>query len=78
MKTPEELNTLKNEVETQNKKLSKVSEEKLTQVSGGVPGFVVKHNLPDCEANDLIPMEKHLGDNSEEDEKRPRTDKILR
>ena len=78
MKTPEELNTLKNEVETLNKKLSKVSEEKLTQVSGGVPGFVVKHNLPDCEANDLIPMEKHLGDNSEEDEKRPRTDKILR
>ena len=78
MKTPEELNALKNEVETLNKKLAELTEEELTQVSGGVPGFVVKHNLPDCEANDLIPMEKHLGDNSEEDEKRPRTDKILR
>ena len=35
MKTPEELNTLKSEVETLNKKLAELTEEELTQVSGG-------------------------------------------
>ena len=35
MKTPEELNALKNEVETLNKKLAELSEEELAQVSGG-------------------------------------------
>ena len=36
MKTPEELNALKNEVETMNKKLAELTEEELSQVSGGV------------------------------------------
>ena len=36
MKTPEELNALKNEVETLNKKLAELSDEELSQVSGGV------------------------------------------
>ena len=36
MKTPEELNALKNEVEALNDKLSTLSEEELAQVSGGV------------------------------------------
>ena len=35
MKTIEELNTLKNEVETLNKKLAELTEEELAQVSGG-------------------------------------------
>ena len=35
MKTLEELNTLKNEVETLNKKLAELSDEELSQVSGG-------------------------------------------
>ena len=35
MKTKEELNALKNEVETMNKKLSELSEEELEQVAGG-------------------------------------------
>ena len=41
MKTPEELNALKEEVETVNKKLAELTEEELAQVSGGlvVPGF---------------------------------------
>ena len=40
MKTKEALNTLKEEVETQNKKLVELSEEELAQVSGGlVPDF---------------------------------------
>ena len=35
MKTKEELNALKEEVETQNKKLHELTEEELAQVSGG-------------------------------------------
>ena len=35
MKTKEELNALKNEVETLNKKLADLSEEDLNQVTGG-------------------------------------------
>ena len=36
MKTEEELNALKEEVETLNKKLAELTEEELAQVSGGV------------------------------------------
>ena len=36
MKTKEELNALKEEVETLNKKLAELTEEELSQVSGGV------------------------------------------
>ena len=36
MKTKEELNALKNEVEVLNQKLSALTEEELAQVSGGV------------------------------------------
>ena len=36
MKTKEELNALKNEVEALNDKLSTLTEEELTQVTGGV------------------------------------------
>ena len=35
MKTKEELNNLKEEVETQNKKLHELTDEELEQVSGG-------------------------------------------
>ena len=35
MKTPEELNALKNEVETMNKKLAELTEEEMAQVTGG-------------------------------------------
>ena len=38
MKTKEELNTLKNEVETLNNKLAELTEDELTQVIGGVGG----------------------------------------
>ena len=38
MKTPEELNALKEKVETLNKKLAELTEEELTQVSGGGDG----------------------------------------
>lgn len=36
MKTPEELNALKEEVKTMNKKLAELSEDELAQVSGGI------------------------------------------
>ena len=42
MKTKEELNALKEEVETLNKKLHELTEEELAQVSGGDSGEEVK------------------------------------
>ena len=36
MKTKEELNALKEEVETLNKKLAELNEEELAEVSGGI------------------------------------------
>ena len=38
MKTKEELNALKEEVETMNKKLAELTEEELAQVAGGYTG----------------------------------------
>ena len=40
MKTAEELNALKEEVETLNKKLAELTEEELAQVFGGAAGSV--------------------------------------
>ena len=40
MKTKEELNSLRNKVEALNRKLAELSEEELTQVSGGAAGSV--------------------------------------
>ena len=45
MKTNEELNALKEEVETVNKKLAELTAEELAQVSGGV--------LPVCDKPDV-------------------------
>ena len=39
MKTTEELNALKEEVETMNKKLAELTEEELEQVTGGKLGY---------------------------------------
>ena len=44
MKTPEELNALKEEVETLNKKLAELTDEELAQVSGGATGTVKAFN----------------------------------
>ena len=50
MKTKEELNALKEEVETVNKKLAELTEEELTQVSGGLLLPIFRGNLnPDFE-----------------------------
>ena len=47
MKTKEELNALKEEVETLNKELHELTEEELTQVSGGFePGSSAQIRLP--------------------------------
>ena len=49
MKTKEELNALKEEVEALNKKLAELTDEELAQVSGGVlPGDgMLDFGLPD-------------------------------
>ena len=47
MKTPEELNVLKEEIETLNKKLSELTAEELTQVTGG-EGAVTLCWCPEC------------------------------
>ena len=44
MKTPEELNALKEELETLNKKLAELTEEELSQVAGGWTEYT-KNNI---------------------------------
>ena len=46
MKTKEELNTLRNEIDVLNKKLAELSEEELAQVTGGI-GYRIPNNY-DC------------------------------
>ena len=46
MKTKEELNALKEEVETVSKKLAELTEEELEQVSGGT-GFIYEQPVPE-------------------------------
>ena len=46
MKTKEELNALKEEIETVNKKLSDLTDEELEQVSGGMFGHLRTIVLP--------------------------------
>ena len=47
MKTPEELNVLKEEIETLNKKLAELTKEELAQVAGG-EGAVTMCWCPEC------------------------------
>ena len=52
MKTKEELNELKKEVEALNKKLRELNEEELSQVIGGVGGiFVIDETKQQYEIN---------------------------
>ena len=51
MKTKEELNALKEEVETLNKKLHELTEEELAQVSGGIIVFEKKYGGSDWNEN---------------------------
>ena len=61
MKTKEELNALKEEVETLNKKLHELTEEELAQVSGGADREppVVELEPADREPTDLEPTVSH-------------------
>ena len=58
MKTKEELNALKEEVETLNKKLHELTEEELAQVSGGIVPPSQREDLPERTA----PLYVELGD----------------
>ena len=46
MKTKEELNALKEEVETVSKKLHELTDEELAQVSGGMKQKLIPDTLP--------------------------------
>ncbi len=46
MKTKEELNELKREVETLNQKLAELSEDELAEVTGGMQGSAIESLLP--------------------------------
>ena len=54
MKTKEELNALKEEVETLNKKLAELTEEELAQVSGGEMDFLIVTGGGKCLALPLV------------------------
>lgn len=49
MKTKEELDALKEEVEAMNKKLAELTEEELEQVTGGGSIFDIPEHTPDYE-----------------------------
>lgn len=53
MKTKEELNALKEEVEIMNKKLAELTEEELKQVSGGVVGSLSSKKSPLSESGNV-------------------------
>ena len=53
MKSKEELNALKEEVEALNKKLHELTEEELKQVSGGIPEPTTQYVLCNWKFNDL-------------------------
>lgn len=52
MKTKEELNALKAEIEALNEKLSQLSEEELEQVTGGMKIVVIKTQNGSSNTND--------------------------
>ena len=54
MKTKEELNALKEEVETLNKKLAELTDEELAQVSGGVLPDYIKRGVEDPKGHTFI------------------------
>ena len=58
MKTKEELNALKEEVETLNKKLAELTDEELAQVSGG--GYVPRGPRPKLVLEPADPYEVHF------------------
>lgn len=47
MKTKEELNTLKEEIDTLNKKLAELTDEELKQVAGGSPYGIGEEDSPE-------------------------------
>ena len=63
MKSKEELNALKNEVETLNKKLAELNDEELEQISGGVQSYRGETNIVASTA-DRIGFKWEISENS--------------
>ena len=59
MKTKEELNALKEEVETMNKKLSELTGEELAKVFGGVYQKPPCQYANECKGSCMLPGGKH-------------------
>ena len=63
MKTKEELNALKEEVETANNKFNELTDEELAQVSGGAndgcDSCIYYGSIKDCKAAKLLGKCKH-------------------
>ena len=62
MKTKEELNALKEEVDTLNKKLAELSEDELKQVTGGYVGGTCGENNGIIIDNSHLPSDPTYGD----------------
>ena len=60
MKTKEELNKLKEEFETLNKKLCELTEEELEQVTGGQSVHFVGHNIDPSVLEPPVPTTNRL------------------
>ena len=60
MKTREELNALKEEVENLNKKLAELTEDELKQVAGGTPPNLPATTLPEHCYSDMFNGGPHL------------------
>ena len=54
MKTKEELNALKNEVESLNKKLTELTDDELSEIFGGTPPALPATQLPDTEFSNMF------------------------
>lgn len=61
MKTKEELNDLKEEVEKINKKLEELTEEELAYVTGGIPPFGLSEGSDHSEFDDFSHWNPMLG-----------------
>ena len=62
MKTKEELNKLKEEIEAVNEKLQELTEEELAQVSGGVPSGFITAYVARAITPDILELKATLGE----------------
>lgn len=78
MKTKEEMNALKEEVETLDKKLAELSEEELKQVIGGVkPSSKIVEDLPFDTYRERVIIRNHAEDNAHIDTRKDLYENVI-